>query len=104
MHHMPEAIVIELLVLSVQESLHFSNHLVAVLEMLSSYLATLEASAPFNQCVINFGFVPEQRSQIGMNILGIASLQMEKTDHCMCLAPTGGAIFVSTPQRRSELL
>ena len=49
MHHMPEAIVIELLVLSVQESLQFSNHLVAVLEMLSSYLATLEASVPFNQ-------------------------------------------------------
>ena len=53
MYHMPEAIVIELLVLSVQESLHFSNHLVAVFEILFSYLATLEASAPFNQSVIN---------------------------------------------------
>ena len=73
MYHMPEAIVIELLVLRVQESLHFSNHFVAVLEMLSSYLAILEASVPFNQSVIKWGVVPEQRSQIGMNVLGRVS-------------------------------
>ena len=95
--HMPEAIVLELLVLSVQESHHFSNHLVVVLEMHSSCLATLEASTPFNHSFINLGVVPEQCSQILMNILGIASPQMEKMDHCMCLAPTGGAILVSPP-------
>lgn len=77
MNNLPEVIVMQL-VLSVQESLNFSNHSVVVLVTLSGLSAPTRSLCAIYHSITNWGVVPEHRHQLGMNLLGIIFLQIRK--------------------------